>query len=165
MKILLATVPVEPTFQKESPISRSEGIFGILPKIAIVSLVHWMEKHGYSSDMYDYYDIDMTLPSDEEFIEYLKEYQPTIVGLSAVVSTSYKFTKEISLLVKKELPETIIMVGGNLAASAEILIKQTGVDFCVLGEGETILLNFMNKVDEVGLDLQYYKDIKGYYKG
>ena len=68
----------------------------MLPKIAINSIVNWMEKHGYSSDIYDYYDIDMALPSDEEFIEYLKEYQPTIVGLSAVVSTSYKFTKEIS---------------------------------------------------------------------
>ena len=66
-----------------------------------------MEKHGYSSDMYDYYDIDMMLPSDEDFIEYLKGYQPTIVGLSAVVSTSYSQVKRTIKDNKRYLPRCL----------------------------------------------------------
>jgi radical SAM superfamily enzyme YgiQ (UPF0313 family) len=121
----------------------------------------YLKKNGYDEAGLDFYNVDYHRPDIKELLKIIKEKKPKVFGISAVVSTSYKFVKEISLLVKKELPETIIIVGGNLAASAEILIKQTGVDFCVLGEGETILLNFMNKADEVGLDFQSYKDIKG----
>ena len=163
MKILLATVPVEPTFQKESPISRSEGDVGILPKIAIVSLVNWMEKHGYSSEMYDYYDIDMMLPSDEEFIEYLKEYQPTIVGLSAVVSTSYDQVKRLSKIIRDTCPDAWIVCGGAITAVANVLLRKTNVDICVIGDGEMSWVEFLDYVKEndTKFDIEKINTIKG----
>jgi anaerobic magnesium-protoporphyrin IX monomethyl ester cyclase len=131
------------------------------PPYACLSLMKYLKKNGYSSDDLDFYNVDYYRPDNNDLLKIIKEKKPRVLGISAVVSTSYKFTKEITLLVKKELPETVIIVGGNLAASAEILIKKTGIDFCVLGEGETILLNFMNRLNEVGLDHSKFKDIKG----
>ena len=131
------------------------------PPYACLSLMKYLKKNGYSSDDLDFYNVDYYRPDNKDLLKIIKEKKPKVLGISAVVSTSYKFTKEITLLVKKELPETVIIVGGNLAASAEILIKKTGIDFCVLGEGETILLNFMNRLNEVGLDHSKFKDIKG----
>ena len=158
MRILLTTIPLEPVAQgkkqkQEDYImsiqgEKSLGEFPILPKIAINSLVNWMEKHGYSSDMYDYYDIDMMCPSDEEFIEYLKEYQPTVVGLSAVVSTSYSRVKKISRIIRDTCPDAWIVCGGALTAIANVVLRKTNVDLCVIGDGEIPWVEFLDYVKE-----------------
>jgi anaerobic magnesium-protoporphyrin IX monomethyl ester cyclase len=64
------------------------------------------------------------------------------LGISAVVSTAYEYTKKLSVDVKKLLPKTTILLGGNLGASAEIIIKKTGVDFVCTGEGEETMVEF-----------------------
>ncbi len=131
------------------------------PPYACLSLMKYLKKNGYKDDELDFYNVDYHRPELDELLEIIKEKKPDVLGISAVVSTSYKFTKEISLLVKKELPDTKIIVGGNLAASAEILLRKTGTDFCVLGEGENILLDFMNRVQDAGSDFSRYRNIKG----
>ncbi len=45
------------------------------------------------------------------------------------------------------LPDTLVVLGGNLAASAEIILRKTGVDICVAGEGEKIFLNIVRKAE------------------
>ncbi len=84
MKICLCTVPVEGVGEKLTRL-RSERPLGVLPKNAIVSLFKWMERNGWKSNSYKYYDIDMLYPSDDDIEKFFGEYQPTIVGLSAVV--------------------------------------------------------------------------------
>ena len=72
MKVSLLTVPVEvdytdlvPEVRADTDVfvssSRSEGQLPVMPKIAIVSLIKWMESNGFSKDEYDYYDVDMLL--------------------------------------------------------------------------------------------------------
>jgi len=170
MKILLTTVPLEPVPQGDQDTyimnvqgERGMGDLPVLPKIAINSLVNWMEKHGYSSDMYDYYDIDMMLPSDEEFIEYLKEYQPTIVGLSAVVSTSYSQVKRLSKIIRDTCPDTWIVCGGAITAIANVLLRKTNVDICVIGDGEIPWVEFLDYVKEndTKFDIEKINAIKG----
>ena len=46
-KVSLCSVPVEGAGTKLDR-DRSEGSLGIVPKVAIVSLVVWMERNGYS---------------------------------------------------------------------------------------------------------------------
>ena len=48
-----------------------------------------MKNAGFPKSSYDFYDVDMLYPSDEEVIKYFESYKPDVVGLSAVVSTSY----------------------------------------------------------------------------
>lgn len=129
------------------------------PPYAILSLNKYMRKHGISD--VDFYNVDIYRPEMDDLVEIIKKKSPDVLGISAVVSTSYKFTKEISLRIKEVMPETIIILGGNLAASAEIVLRKTGVDFCALGEGETILLDFMNRTQTAALDYDQYKDIPG----
>ena len=169
MKILLTTVPVRPISKGKSQDTYRtkknlmDGENPVLPKIAIVSLVKWMEKHGYSSDMYDYYDIDMMCTSDEEFIEYLKEYQPTIVGLSAVVSTSYSQVKRLSRIIRDTCPDAWIVCGGAITAVANTLLRRTNVDLCVIGDGEIPWVEFLDYVKEndTKFDIEKIKAIKG----
>src|SRR3989344_1660285 len=127
MKIILCTIPQRVDLKREG------GETAMMPKIAIVSLTKWMEKHGYSSD---FFDADMLLPSEKEIFSYFRKRQPDVVGISAVVSTSYLQVKGMSRIIRKACPSTAIVVGGNMAVSANLLLRAAEADFCVLGDGE-----------------------------
>lgn len=74
--------------------------------------------------------------SDEELLRRINDFSPDVVGISATISTSYKFVKKISALIKKRFPGIKIIVGGGLSASAEVVLKNTSVDIVVIAEGD-----------------------------
>lgn len=154
MKICLCSVPVEGVGEKLTRL-RSEGPLGILPKNAIVSLIKWMERNGWKSDSYKFYDIDMLYPSDDDIKKFFGEYQPTIVGLSAVVSSSYEQVMRISSISRKMCPNAWIVVGGSIADSAAVLLSKTETDICVKGNGEIAWVNFIDYVEKYKRDWNY----------
>ena len=82
------------------------------------------------------YDIDFLRPSFDSSIDKIVSYEPDLIGISAPVSTAYVNVKQYSSELKKRLPDALIVVGGNIVASAEVLLKKTAVDICIAGEGE-----------------------------
>ncbi len=115
IKASLCSVPVE-GWGVRLDRKRSQAPLGIMPKVAIVSLVTQMKRAGFPPSSYDFYDIDMLYPSDDEIRKYFSSYKPNVVGLSAVVSTSYSQIKRISTIIRSELPDCWIVMGGNLSA-------------------------------------------------
>ena len=108
----------------------------VIPKIAIVSIIKYLEKVGYERQDIDFYDVDMLQPTDDEFASYLMKTKPDVIGLSAVVSTCYSQVKRLSHLARAVLPSTLIVMGGSLSASANVVLNRTDVDICVVGDGE-----------------------------
>jgi radical SAM superfamily enzyme YgiQ (UPF0313 family) len=106
-----------------------------------------MKKEGYSGD---FFDIDMLLPTEKEMFDYFKDNQPDVVGLSAVLSTSYFQVKKISRIVKEACPKSIVTIGGNMAVSANLLLRKTNIDFCVLGDGEITFVDLIDYIREHG---------------
>ena len=53
---------------------------------------------------------------------------PDILGISAVTSTSYLFVKMFSRMLKKNASNIVQVLGGNMAVSAELILKRTWVD-------------------------------------
>ena len=143
MNIILCSVPVEaPGFKLRR--ERSEGR-PIMPKSAICSLNSWAEKNEFTTK---FYDIDMLYPSDEEIEKYFKEVNADVVGLSAVVSTSYKQVKRLAKIIKKVNKKTFIVCGGYLTAAANTVLRKTEIDLCVVGNGEIAwvgVLKFMKQ--------------------
>lgn len=94
VRALLCTIPLDvgiPLGITNDP-SRMVVMTGnllVIPKIAIVSLIKWMERSGFKRDEWDFYDIDMLDPSDEELRSAFKAANPTAIGFSATVSTTY----------------------------------------------------------------------------
>jgi radical SAM superfamily enzyme YgiQ (UPF0313 family) len=129
-KIVIITIPLrgEPTD---------------FPPIGSLSVITSLKRAGFTNTCF--YNIDYLRPAFDEIIDYLKKEQPDILGISAVVSTTYAFTKKLSLAVKQALPETTILMGGNLGASAEIVLQKTGTDYICTGEGEKTAVNFTNR--------------------
>ena len=107
---------------------------GTFPPFGPLAVMTYLQKSGYTN--LSFYNMDLRRPSREEALDHIASVNPDILGISAPVSTSYENCRYYSLEIKKRLPKLTIVLGGNLAASAEIILKKTGVDICVLGEGE-----------------------------
>jgi anaerobic magnesium-protoporphyrin IX monomethyl ester cyclase len=108
-----------------------------------------------------FYNIDYFRYSHEEITEYFEKQQFDVVGISAVVSTAYTYTKYLSKLIRRVSPDTLIIVGGNLGASAEILLNKCEVDCCVLGDGEFIVQDLMPVLKEKPLNYDRLRETKG----
>ena len=145
IKVSLCSVPVE-GWGARLDRKRSEGSLGIMPKVAIVSLVDAMKKAGFPSSSYDFYDIDMLYPSDDEIRKYFTSEKPDVVGLSAVVSTSYSQVKRISSIIRSIIPNCWIVMGGNLSACSEVVLKKTDIDLSVVGDGEIAWIKILNHI-------------------
>lgn len=156
LKVSLLTVPVEPNYLALQPKAsagrdvftsiRSEGRLPMMPKIAIVSLLNWMGKSGWPRESWDYYDVDMELPDDERLARYFREARPDVVGLSAVVSTCYYQVRRISRILRQTLPDAWIVLGGSLTASANLVLRKTAVDICVVGDGEIAWVQLLERL-------------------
>ena len=132
MNVMLITTPIRPT-----PTN--------FPPIGSLSIISYLKRHGI--DDVEFYNIDANRPSFEAALAHIVAHNPDVLGISSVVSTAYEYTLRISLAVKKALPDTLIVLGGNLAASAEVILRRTGVDICVLGEGERVFLDIVRRAE------------------
>ncbi len=135
MKTLLCAVPegsLEDTVQSLIPIgngNRREP----LPPYGPLRILSWMEKKGYSADIYD---ISNLRHSDDELIKNFKQTQPTVVGLSATLTHCYPNVKRITKILRELFPDIWIVVGGHLTGSANVVLRKTETDICVVGDGE-----------------------------
>ena len=126
-KILLCNIPLRPKADT-------------FPPVACTSLCNVLIRAGYNPL---FYNIDVERPSPEKLSEFFKVEQFDIVGISAVCSTGYRYTKDLANLIKKFSPQTQIILGGNLAAAYEVILRKCQVDVCVIGEGEKVLLSLV----------------------
>lgn len=149
MRIVICNVPL-----------RSEGLKTAYPPLGPLAIIQSLRSSGHDAV---FYDINSFRPSDADIVNYFLENKYDVIGISATVSTSYEFVKKIGLMIKSISKKTPIVVGGALTASSEILLKFAGVDFCVLGEGEKIIVNLVNYISTHGIEKSYeeLKRIKG----
>lgn len=151
LKVVICTTPIRPV-----PVDS--------PPFASMAVIQALRAGGY--DPY-FLDIDCLRPPFEEVERFFAERQPDVLGISAVVSTAYEYVKRLRALVRRVSPKTRVIVGGNLAASAEVLHRFAGVDYCVTGEGELTGVNLMDYLkDRVasgkpGEDYEALRRIKG----
>ena len=145
MNILIITVPL-----REKP---SNNI-----PVGPLSIMKYMRNHGV--DGVELYDIDVFRPAFDEAVKNIIDKKPDVLGISGVVSTAYEYTKNLSFAIKEALPNCLIVLGGNMAASAEIALRRTKVDICVNGDGEIPFLEICQRAMETR-DPFKYMDIKG----
>lgn len=149
MKIVICNIPLQ-----------GEEVKTNYPPLGALSVIQSLQSAGYSSD---FYDINFFRPSEEEIRNYFLNNKFDITGISATVSTSYKFVKRLASIIKSGSPKTIIVVGGAITTSSEIILKLTEVDFCVIGEGEKVITNLVNYISCHGSNKneEELKKIKG----
>jgi len=164
MEVAICSVPVEAPGAKLTR-KRSEGQDPQMPKGAISSLNNWAEKNSFKTCKF--YDIDMLYPSDDEVESFFRENKSDVVGLSAVVSTSYLQVKRLARIIKKVNKNTLVVCGGYLTSASNVVLKKTQVDVCVVGNGEIAwvgILKFMKEHLKTGknkIDVDELLKVKG----
>ena len=132
MKICIVTTPIRP-----QPT--------VFPPFGSMAIIQSLRSKGH--EVY-FHHIDYHRFTNEQNIDYFTDHKFDLVGISAVVSTAYAYTKYLAKLIKSVSPSSIIFCGGNLAASAEILHRKASIDYCVIGDGEIISQNLVKLAEE-----------------
>ena len=158
MKILMCSVPDGSLSKTLKPLFPRGNSYNIpIQPLGILRLMTWIEKKGYSADIYD---INNLRHSDEELIKNFKQTQPTVVGLSATLSHCYPNVKRITKILRELFPDIWIVVGGHVSASANVILRKTEIDICVVGDGEIPFVKLLdyfklhptrNQIDYAGL--------------
>ncbi len=133
------------------------GLFGeSYPAIGLGYLATAVRKDGHEvsildclKDAHDY----------DRFINKVKEVSPDVVGIT-LFSISIPFVKKMVSLIKDQLPDVKVILGGPHVSSLpyKILNNFERVDFAVRGEGEISLRKLLNSFDTGSNN---FKDIPG----
>ena len=145
MRICICTTPIRP-------------VPTIFPPFGSMAIIQSLRHIG---EDVSFYNIDYFRYSHDQVKQYFTDNQFDVVGISAVVSTAYTYTRYLTALIRAVSPQTTIIVGGNLAASSEILLRKCEVDFCVVGDGELIIRDLIRVLYERPLNYQRLKATKG----
>lgn len=137
------------------PIRHDPTTFPPFGSMAIIQSIQGMDVSC------QFYNIDYHRPGDDQVKEYFLTNQFDMVAISAVVSTAYAYTKKLTRLIRSVSPQSIIILGGNLAASSEILLKKCSIDYCVIGDGELIIRNLIEALRLLPVNKSVLRDIKG----
>ncbi|MDA7455169.1 B12-binding domain-containing radical SAM protein [Planktomarina temperata] len=85
--------------------------------------------------------------SVEEVVERVNEFSPDFIGISAL-STQYGIVKDFSNKIKKKNSDLPIILGAQLAHySYNVVLNNTLVDVCVIGEGEITIQDLIYNFD------------------
>lgn len=115
------------------------------PPLGALSVIAAAREDRHSTHLLD---LDEKRCGYSETINKICELSPDVVGISAIVSTSYKYVKDVSFLIKKRLPRTPIVIGGGLSAASDTVLRRTAVDFVVHGEGELTFKELLKKIEK-----------------
>ncbi|MBN2012141.1 B12-binding domain-containing radical SAM protein [candidate division KSB1 bacterium] len=87
--------------------------------------------------------------SIDSILNRIRDFQPDAIGISMNFSPYADTAMEIARQCKQELPNIPIIAGGHHAAAApELVLKNSHVDFVILGEGEQTLLALLQALGQ-----------------
>lgn len=121
-------------------------LYGHLPHLGLCSLAAVAEKAGYKVSILDAVALQYSL---RQILEEIKTRKPRYVGISAMTHT-ISSASAIAKILKENLNDVKIILGGVhiTAATEETLKKYPGCfDVCVLGEGETTIVELLKNLD------------------
>jgi len=137
MKIMICTSRIRP-----------DGLQTVFPPYGSMAIIQALVTAGYKDT--SLFDIDGLRPPYREIVAHFQRERPDVVGISGVVSTAYKFIKRLIATLHEILPETTVIVGGNVAANSEILLRVAKADYCVIGEGERTIVELASYLNTKG---------------
>ncbi|OGS10427.1 MAG: hypothetical protein A2234_06555 [Elusimicrobia bacterium RIFOXYA2_FULL_58_8] len=105
------------------------------------------------------YDPNFGNVSEEEAVKFLKTTSPDLVGITSVSTEYIEVTRHTVALVRKHLPNAVIVLGGVIpTVMPEEAVKDGNADYWILGEGE---LSFPALVEKLQKGVEDLSGING----
>jgi len=117
------------------------------PPLGIETLAPIIREHGHDVHLFDTCHPEM---KEDNIVLALTEDKPDIIALSFLSTTSYPAAQHMAQKLKQESPNTPIIFGGVFATmnAKNILADCPYVDFIGVGEGEELLPDFLENLNE-----------------
>ena len=81
------------------------------------------------------------------------------IGITCMFTHSWPMVRQLINRIREKFPEKLIIGGGeHITSMYELVMRETLLDGCVLGEGEETLLDILN----AGANQEKWADIKGF---
>ena len=123
--------------------------YGHLPHLGLCSLAAVAEREGYRTAILDAVALQFSL---KQVLGEVERQSPRYVGISAMTH-SISSASTLAKIIKENLHDVKVILGGVhiTAATEETLAKYPGCfDFCVLGEGETTIIELLRALESGG---------------
>ncbi len=113
------------------------------PPLGLAYIAAVLEKNGFAVKITD---MPVEGITEEQLASILKEFKPSIVGITATTPT-IGYSARLAAFCKKELPDVLVVVGGpHATAVPEQVASDKNVDIVVRGEGEYSFLEIAEAV-------------------
>lgn len=133
MKVLLINPP-----NRYQDKSRTQVFF----PVGLGYIAGALKDAGHEVEILDIYALNL---SDEEVVRIIRGKVFDVVGIGAM-STQYKYVKWLASVIKGFNRDKKIILGWVLAThSARVVLANTDVDICVVGEGENTVKELLSK--------------------
>ena len=128
-------------------------INGLCPSLTFLQLGTWLQAHGHSVVVQDL-SAERDLEGEDmgavlaEIAARIVAERPRVLALSCKVPADGRFTRDLARLVKAQLPDLAVVVGGIWATPchAALLEAVPEIDVVALGEGELALTAVADRV-------------------
>lgn len=119
------------------------------PPLGIQTLAPVLRQRGHQVRMFDTCHPGMMA---EHIAQAVAQERPDVIALSFLSTTTYPATKSMAARLKAVAPKTPIIVGGAFATvNADRILKDCPDIDCVgVGEGEELLPDYLDKLDNAG---------------
>ncbi len=119
------------------------------PPIGIMSLSAVLKRAGHECVMFDQANPETP---NAVIIEEIRRQRPALVGLSFLSTTSYPYAKILARQIRAADPNVRLAFGGVFVTLNAEPVKQQcpEVDFVCRGDGEQLLLDLLDRLDDPG---------------
>lgn len=149
MKLLLLNLPSGQTPTDYPPVAISRVIEGLDPALGCEAR---------------FVNLDLLRPPLKELLAEIRDFAPEVIGFSAILTPSYKYLKELSLALRREFPALVQVMGGEMCVIRDLVLRNTAVDFCVVGQAEPAFSALLKALAERGYspaDKAPFRGIRG----
>lgn len=144
MKIILINPPSENTIAANVPKIVEKGV-GFIPPLGLMYVAGYLEK--YTNHQIEILDSQVEQLTYDKLKKEIEKRKPNIVGIATMTFTLIDAIKT-ARIVKEVSPNIKTILGGphpTIYPEETIQIKE--VDFCVIGEGEKVILKLIKDID------------------
>ncbi|MAT92962.1 MAG: cobalamin-binding protein [Halioglobus sp.] len=142
-KIVLVTPPYE---RVSRDFDFVRHVTNQAPSLGLLHLAAEVREHGYHPSIIE---SDIFNLSIDDVVARVCRERPAYVGIT-LFTVGVWCAAEIARRIKFQLPETVVVVGGPHISSmaAETMQRFHEFDYAVVGEGEEILVNLLNALEQ-----------------
>lgn len=154
MKILLINPPTKNTIASIMPKELEEGL-DCLPPLGLMYLAAYLERE--TNHQVEILDSQIEQLNYKQLKQKIGQKNPDVVGITTMTFTIIDVIKTVKIIKEINPAIKVVLGGPHVIIYPKETINIFGVDFLILGEGETVIKHFLDNIDQPS----QLKQIKG----